>query len=423
MYPETLTHVCSRWRQVAITSHALWTRIDLALHHPLGPGLLARAKAHVDYAGKLSLDVHMIDPSRRQMALRFSEPHKFQDFDFLAFGGTPMSTLELASYHGLYDEHFNFIRYCILNCAQQTLKQLVIRSDGGSHHFIESASNPHHPGSLQINTPEQTLENTWGSISHLRLAGLYPHWTSRAYHQLVDLRLGSDRLGGRAPITEAQVVGILKASPGLRIFHLRLEITEPLPDDTPISAVRLDELESLNLSSPDIAPSQVLRYIIPGKKPLQLSIYDEPTDIVEQFLRRSNVTQLRMVFWQTYPPINVLCLCPNLRVLVLDVWGNIQDVNFQTTSEQGGEGILVTPIPIHTLYILRCEGMALAELQQMVERHSVQELTLWSTYPKVDSGHRPEGREAYESEVSALCPVVNYLGGRDKSPMEDWDLF
>ncbi|KAG8740943.1 hypothetical protein FRC11_015074 [Ceratobasidium sp. 423] len=424
-YPETLSHVCFGWRQIAIGSHGLWTRIDLVLHHPFGPGLLARAKNHAALAGSLPLDVRMIDPTvDRDRAYGKPREFEFEDFDFLAFAETPISGLSLVCYHGLQVEHYNFIGYCIMNGTEQTLEQFVIRDvcgRGGPYYFLESRSTNHHGRKgFQIDLSEQILDRFWSSTSVLRLAGLYPHWTSRAYHQLVDLRLGSDEAGS-APISEAQIIGILRASPGLRIFHLYLEPTDPLPDDAPISVVRLDELESLNLSSITINPSQILRFLTPGQNSLQLSIGGKPTEVVEQFLRRSNVTQLRMVAWETYPPANLLCLCPNLRLLVLDVWGNIEEVNFQTTLDQEGEGAPAIPTSIQSLYVLRCEGLGLADLQQTVKRHSVQKLTLWRTYPKVRSGS--SSRNAYKSEISALCPVVNFLEGRNQSPMDNWDHF
>ncbi|KAL5637835.1 hypothetical protein ACGC1H_002190 [Rhizoctonia solani] len=427
-YPETLSHVCSRWRQITITSRGLWTRIDLVLYHSFNPGFLARAKVHVDRAGELPLDIHMVDLTLSRMY--GPQPHtkpKFIAFDFLASTRKPMNALNLVSYRGLRDEHYNFVRYCITNCAPRTLKQLVIRDACGvddRYGFIEFARNPHDPRNLQIDLPEQSLENVWSSVTVLRLAGLYPCWTSRAYHQLVDLRLGPKFDSVQSPpISEAQILEILKASPGLRIFHLHLNPIDPLPDNASVSTFQLNELESVNLSFELVNPSRILRFIIPGKKPMQLSLFGPPTDVIEEFLRHSNVTRFRMVDWKTYPPANALCLCPNLQVLVLDVWGSLKEYSFQTIQEQGGGGTLVAPIRIPALCILYGQGMTLSDLQRLVENHHVQELTLWCTYPIVGDGHSSDSRIAYESEVSLLCPVVNYLGYGDRNPMDAWDLF
>ncbi|KAH7345755.1 hypothetical protein B0J17DRAFT_641053 [Rhizoctonia solani] len=422
-HPETLSHVCFGWRQIALAAHDLWTRIDLVLHHPLGPRFLARAQAHVDRAGELPLEVYMVGSPQGRRHFLHSKPDEFEDFDFLAFGNTPMRAINVVSYRGLHDAHYSFIYYCIANCAQQTLKQLTIRDaspSGGSRRFIESTDNQHDSKSVEIDLPENVLEGVWNSTSVLRLVGLYPYWTSQAYHQLVDLRLGSEN-SPFPSISEAQVLEMLKASPRLRIFHILLDVTDPLPDTT--LTVQLHELESVKMNSVAVGgyETEILRFIIPSQKALQFSIIGQPTPAVEQFLRRSNVTQLRMVGWETYPPSNALRLCPNLQALVLDVWGNKEQVNFQTTPEHE-DGAMTTPMRLQSLYILRCEGLSLTDLQQIVEKHSVHELTLWMTYPMVgrgDSGSRP----AYDYEVSSICPVVNYLKGRgrDRNPMDDWD--
>ncbi|KAH7345740.1 hypothetical protein B0J17DRAFT_641006 [Rhizoctonia solani] len=431
-YPETLSHVCSGWRRIAVASHELWSRIDLVLHHPLGPGLLARAKAQVNRVGPLSLDVRIIDPPLDSDYSQYNELddfEDFEDFDFLASSQTPMSTLSLVSYRGLQLEHYNFIFYCISNCAQQTLKKLVIWDVcgyGSPQCFIESACNPQYPGSLQIELSEQILEGVWHSTSVLHLAGIYPYWTSRAYHQLVDLRLGSNKTGGRASVSEVEIINILKASPGLRVFHLHLHLTDSLPDDSPILPIQLDELESVNLSSFLIDPSRVLRFITPGRKPLRLSIFGAPTDATEQFFRRSNVTQLRMIRWEDYPLANALRLCPNLSVLVLDGWGSTGATNIQTTPEQGVEDAQVAHRSIPTMYMLRCK-VTMACLQHIVEVHSVQELTLWKTHPEVLEEHAYDWprnfQTADEAEIPSLCPVVNYPEDGASSPIDDWDLF
>ncbi|KDN44961.1 hypothetical protein RSAG8_05134, partial [Rhizoctonia solani AG-8 WAC10335] len=42
-YPDDLTHVCSLWRQIAISCCSLWSHIDLSPYDPCYGGLLARA--------------------------------------------------------------------------------------------------------------------------------------------------------------------------------------------------------------------------------------------------------------------------------------------------------------------------------------------------------------------------------------------
>ncbi|CAE6457659.1 unnamed protein product [Rhizoctonia solani] len=420
-YPERLSHVCFGWRHIALTTPSLWTRIDVVMNNSLGLRSLARAKVHAERAGRSTLDVYMTDPNLGPGKISYHKPNDFEDCSFLAFPKTRMRSLNLTSSCGLSDSHHRFICYCIMNCAEQTLKQLVVRylpDQGTPYGFIVSADSRHGPKSLEIDLPEHSLENIWHSITTLRLTGMYPYWTSRAYHQLVDLRIGRDVLIGRAPISEAQLIDILKASPRLKIFHVHSAVTGPLTHGDPITSVRLEELESLNLSSTQVNPSQILRLIVPGSRPLQLSIYGRPTDVVEHFLLRSNVTQLRLVAWGTYPPINALCLCPNLQVLVLDVFGIVGRANFQTVSDDHSQGA-----DLRSLYILRCPRMQFIGLQQIVERHSVHELTLWNTHIMIEDEDRSEF--VRRSKISGLCPVVHDLSSSldDPDPMNSWDFF
>jgi hypothetical protein len=132
---------------------------------------------------------------------------------------------------------------------------------------------------------------------------------------------------------------------------------------------------------------------------------------------RSNVTQLRLIAWGTYPPINALCLCPNLQVLVLDIFGLLGRNNFQTVAENSNQGA-----SLRSIYILNCPRMRFAELQRIAKQHSVQELTLWNTYAMIeDEGNRSEPTRQFK--ISGLCPVVHdlsHLRG-DPDPISNWD--
>ncbi|KEP50428.1 F-box-like domain protein [Rhizoctonia solani 123E] len=59
-YPDYLTHVCSQWRRIAISSRSLWCHIDLSCHEIYSVGLAARARAHVARSGELPLELHIL---------------------------------------------------------------------------------------------------------------------------------------------------------------------------------------------------------------------------------------------------------------------------------------------------------------------------------------------------------------------------
>jgi hypothetical protein len=117
--------------------------------------------------------------------------------------------------------------------------------------FLENSKCPYNFGSQLLNLPYQDLEDLLLPITVLHLRQMYPHWTSQAYHGLVELHLCSVMLPA-ARITKSQLVTILKSSPGLRVFHFNLDLIKDSLVDAPIVPVRLDDLEVLNLISMDL---------------------------------------------------------------------------------------------------------------------------------------------------------------------------
>jgi hypothetical protein len=60
-YPELLSHVCSCWRQIAVSSHSLWSHIDLVPFQLLQETLIARSQVLTARAGHPLLNVHVLD--------------------------------------------------------------------------------------------------------------------------------------------------------------------------------------------------------------------------------------------------------------------------------------------------------------------------------------------------------------------------
>ncbi|KAH7333596.1 hypothetical protein B0J17DRAFT_771265 [Rhizoctonia solani] len=61
--PIILSHVCSRWRDIALSARSIWTHIDLSPYPPITTNITARAEAYAERAGQLLLDVHIVDPT------------------------------------------------------------------------------------------------------------------------------------------------------------------------------------------------------------------------------------------------------------------------------------------------------------------------------------------------------------------------
>ncbi|KAB5590378.1 F-box-like domain containing protein [Ceratobasidium theobromae] len=411
---DILSHVCSRWRQIALASSALWSHIDLAHHHHLDPGLIARAKEYATRARRLPLGIHIIDPYFDHHAI---PPADIDNLNFLP-PDTPIRSLELVSYRSFRDSHFVLLRYYFENCVPSQLKQLTIwcASDpqGG---FLESTERPKQPNTPQIDMRESHLEAFLAQISVLQLNGLCFRWTSKAYHNLVDLRLCFDLTYLPTTISESQLVEIIKSSPRLRIFHVCLRITDPLPIDSPVLPVRLDDLEVFHLQTRwRDELTTFIRWIEPGAKPLQLFITSWLSEQLDRFFAHSNVTRLR-IFSPGGNSLNyILSRIPQLRVLIVDDY---------TTEEVGVMSLMSDHIPPVKLEVLYLIGGTIrrTELRQLVEQYSVQRLVISETMVmQDDTDHEVDDIPGLRQELLS-CPVFEYYTEElePPGPMSHWD--
>lgn len=422
-YPDYLSHVCSRWRQVAIGSCTLWSHIDIVPYHPPSQGFLNRGHACAARSGHMPLEIHSIDPDFRAL---------FDDISlvpFLTSVSTRIRSLELVLRSESWDSTRSYLNSFFGNCVPGMFTSLTLKDKSYlALGFIEAAENPPAHESLLLNLPRQFLDDLWHSITVLRLDGLYPYWTSKAYHGLVELRLHSSR----HPISESQLVGILKSSPGLRVLHLDLSVEDPCPRNTSINPASLEDLEYLSFHSDHYSYLWLLlRWIAPGQKPLQLSISD--TDDMEQFLlggevkdffARSSIVKLRVhVSGGPILPLQVaklLDLSPGLRTLALSDCTCEQDNSPVLESHKKNTSSLSSGPHLDGLYMIRAH-IGFEELQEIVTRHSIQALTFWQcTFSVEERG--VFNQEEFETHLSAICPVVSFVDFEEPSPIEDWDM-
>ncbi|KAB5590376.1 F-box-like domain containing protein [Ceratobasidium theobromae] len=426
-YPDLLSHVCSHWRQIALASPALWTYIDLAHHDLLGQKLVARAKAYITRAHQSPLDIRVVDLFSPSV---YAPPADIDDLNIL-LPATPIRSLELVTYHGFHESHFITLEHCFEYCAPGTLKQLSLRranSQGDSNIFLGSNESPPDPNnaSVQLYISEKRLEDLWAEINVLRLDGLYFRWTSKAYHNLIDLRLGSEFWG--PTIHEAEIVEIMKSNPRLRIFHFHLSIVNPLPIDARVTPVHLNDLEVLNLKSMKREHLETfIRWIAPGARRLQLSIKSSASSQVQSFFARSNVTQLRISLPDASSLDHLLRLSPQICVLVIDQFGRglrtgslFGAFEAQSAPSPLKSSVLPETIRFEALYILRSQ-IESGALREIVEKHSIKKLVLWdcslaqeSTSEEYDTFTL--AREFLGCQVASEC-----LTHRDPDPTNDWD--
>ncbi|CUA67884.1 Clustered mitochondria protein homolog [Rhizoctonia solani] len=328
----TLSHVCSRWRQIAINTATMWSHIDLVPHQFQVTTLSERTNTYLARAGRTLLDIHLVDRSHGAKYDAITGTRIPLDSGFLEFFASiapQMRSFELRTNYSLIDKHLGYhvLSVCFAKCIPGTLQQLSfdVAKDYGD--FRRS------PESELMGIPEETVERLWRSVTVLRLKQFYPKWTSQLYHGLVELCLAGQGLD--ASISEARLVAIMKSSPRLRVLKIGFEITHAIPIHSPVEQISLIDLE--HLDSGWIREQQLgilLRWIAPGTKPLSFKIVNpwlgaqegqyNPMHFtsrseVESFFARSNVTRLYAVGFDHYNQlVDVLSMAPSVRVLVVD---------------------------------------------------------------------------------------------------------
>ncbi|CAE6369852.1 unnamed protein product [Rhizoctonia solani] len=330
-YPGCLTQVCTLWRKIAISSRLLWCHIDLSPNSPYVDDLVARADAHLACAGELPIELHIAVDSRDAHTLEYEESYRL-----ISLVSGRVTNLELAMQGPFRLYHRDILGLCFRH--RPALTKLVLRSEAGySNNFLVADSFDTTMTVdfwlLELDCTEEDIESCFAHITVLHLRGVFPIWSSNAYHGLVDLRLLST--GTWSDIREAELIIILQSSPGLRIVHFGLEIRDETPATQQVTLVNLPDLQFVNIF-PDIdvttritiSPGSLLRLLAPGTKPLQLSfegfyLQDGGTlTEVERFFARSQVTQFytRSVL---PPPNLLLSYSAHLERVILDYFDSV----------------------------------------------------------------------------------------------------
>ncbi|CAE7195472.1 unnamed protein product [Rhizoctonia solani] len=458
-HPDTLAHVCSFWRRVALSSPSLWTHIDIALDHSLNPGLFARAKVYAIRAGQLPLEIHISDPGSerektRDSAIRegklkpgqpgydsFHDWNDLHDFRFLASDTASIQTLEIDMYthNRLREIYFSVIEYFSACSKPGVLSQYVVRCGNLnwlnlSGVFTEPAETPYSLDGALLSVPNDHLEELWRQIPIMRIGGLCPHWKSKAYQGLVELCIDE----GVPAISELQLVTILRSNPKLRIFRLTAPL-ETLIDSDIINPVYLEDLEDLNVMIRDedaeLYASRILRQIAPGSKPIQLSLTHFSEVSVVDFFSRANVT--RLYIWCSPRMSFLFDQCRHLEILVLSELeldtgdldtlvrrasdsGVGDTVNSEGEAERVFEPVSASASRIDRLYLLGYCEFSFEEIRAVVEGYSVQKLFIYDGQLSYPTG---EGRTVCENSrnIKAKLTTIPSRPTIEYYPEGCWD--
>ncbi|KAG8727536.1 hypothetical protein FRC11_012959 [Ceratobasidium sp. 423] len=355
------------------------------------------------------------------------------NFEFLDSVPAQVKSLEVHLSSRLQPRQKSALRYFLARCTPGVFTHFSMKYGEYDNSIccIESTDNPQAPGSVLVSIPSQQLEHLWLCTTTLRLDGIYPPWSSQAYHGLTELRLGGG-MGSRIP--ESSLVHILRSSPGLRFLYLRIDLDDPLPLESLVEPVHLDELAELDIMGEDSPghSDKILRWIAPGSKPLQFNFVGLPSSVAVPFCACSNVTRFYgedfVGRWETV--VDMIHQSPRLEVLALNARrfedGNelVSNLGSSPLDQGGWEGISPST-KVDTLYLLNFVELPLEHIQAVVNKCSVRRLMLRNTSIAYETSEDqaiccdPREMEARLS-TRGHSVVVDHLANRCSLDLERW---
>ncbi|CUA77713.1 Zinc-type alcohol dehydrogenase-like protein C1198,01 [Schizosaccharomyces pombe 972h-] [Rhizoctonia solani] len=301
-YADDLAQVCFLWRQIAISCSFLWNHIDLTQADKWHQRLIYRADVYTDRTGLVPVELHVAD--------EYDYEEKDQDYDslyrLLYRIARIVGTLEIAI-NGAFGDFHRTLFHALFRENDSSLKKLVLCSLDDHHDTfvfptdVDSDQSDH----FGLDISESQFARGFSTITALHACGIFPSWTTTAYHGLVDLRLLSTHRS--SSIKAAEIRSILHSSPGLRILHFGLEIYDQVPEAEQATPVFLQDLEAVRVLSAGrtwepLRSSGILRLLAPGQEALRLSLEDHYTHSLpgtlatdlDRFLSRANVVQIHI---------------------------------------------------------------------------------------------------------------------------------
>ncbi|KAG8681910.1 hypothetical protein FRC11_000506 [Ceratobasidium sp. 423] len=422
--PIILSHVCSRWREIAFNTRSIWSHIDLSPYPPITEKVVTRAAAYAERAGQSLLDVHIVDPTAYG-----GLPNNTRLFDLLASIASRIKSLKFETRHTSRSGEFCriILQICFAFCVPGTLKQITLEGDPmNNNSFLIRPIDDPVPNdvslreSILLDLPRGTIDTLLLAVPVLRLNGFFPFWTSKAYHDLSELCLGA-KLGS---IAESQLLTVLKGSPHLRVLKFDLHIDHQLPDDASITPVPLRDLEALIVCSVhEDSLARFLRLLEPGTKPLTLSLDRAAETLhfahpeIQKFISRSNVVKLCATgFGGLGQVFELVGLAPNPRVLALHQFSSLTGLEDEDGELPEDYEIILpdTNICLEDLYLLDCgkwDPCYPEDLKDLIETYRVQRVIAWRC-------HFGEPK-AFE-QLAEVCPSVIVVPDDYPNPVGDW---
>ncbi|CAE6456332.1 unnamed protein product [Rhizoctonia solani] len=425
-YPDYLAHVCSLWRKISIFTGSLWCHIDLTSCESYLDKLTTRAEICAARSGKLPIELHVAESSlcNQESSLKCYT----QLFQFVSNISNRVETLDF-----VVTGYFHGFRSAVLRevlTRNPTLMKIKLDSvHGRQDAFITSILDDIGVASpnLKVDLPEADIESAFAPLTTLHLHGIFPKWSSKAYHGLIDLRLLSTRVWSNIKLMD--LVTILEGSPGLQILHFGLKIRRPTPRAATPSPVYLQDLQvvkilPVNADQSNLRPSRLLRLLAPGPKPLRLCFggkyksYSCLAWELDAFFRRSKVT--RFYTRAVFPPMGALLRHANdLECVVLDGLKPYPSEESTPTWLQADK--LGSPLHLRSLHITR-SIISDINLRLLVD-FCPNGIVLHDSYIYLDS--IGENSKLNHKDISETFPTVRTTGHvlyPSNDPTAEWDI-
>ncbi|KAF8753469.1 F-box-like [Rhizoctonia solani] len=420
---EVLSHVCTYWRKVALSSPHLWTRIDLSPCRAVSASLLPRSESFAVRAGGMPLDIYITDPIG-------DWPSSASLDHFVKAVAPHIRSLDLRIYQTIRtDTYRNTLSACLTYCVPGTFTTLTTtrEPDSLASTFVffdmPDSDMPEHGVGFYQQMYTVASEAVLLSIKKMCLHAFYPFWTSKAYYGLVELRL-TPRTSA-VSISEFHLRGILQASPDLRVLEFALEIVHSVPEGS-LAPIRLNYLEVLNLRlMKHIFVPAFLGMIAPGSCPLQLSLSSAPNEDIPRlplqtssaiyvFFAHTNVALLHANDFDKDELVGILKLCPGLQTLSWD--------GYNASSEPESDE-LISHSKLQNLYMVQCE-VELDVFPRWIDLPALENLIFYrcAFYQDGESEDRIDERDV-NINLRGVEPAISFIGFNMPSPIEEWELF
>ncbi|KAG8717344.1 hypothetical protein FRC09_014419 [Ceratobasidium sp. 395] len=418
MHPNTLSSICTYWRQITTNTPSLWGHINLVVPGPYTQQSYGRASRFIGRTTNTPLFIRIHNGFTTSSAVHVQRLTKW-----LAPIANRIYSLDMSEGRPSKEMLISVLRCWLEHGTPGTVKELSISycgcGDNNHFRFIEPALASNRK-SWQLDISSQRFEEFFQPIVLLRFEGLFPPWHSQAYHGLIHLRLDTGR------IKEAELLDILSQTPQLRTLSFRLRVSNMRPHDSDqVAPVHLPRLEILNLNEMETTDVWgLLRLLEPGSGPLRLSLAvsdGEPwvswssfasNKEVHAFIRRSNITALHLTGAMGAQDVwfpQLLSIFPQLHSLALKDYSLIQ--------HDTGEYDRVC-LSLRELCLISCE-IDINLLERLLRAHSIQVLRV----EDCDTMGDRASIEELPNTLSALVPNVKCYGVYDRDysdPYLDW---